>query len=341
MSETINRLKNIEIGCVYIGELDKRGDELKAEIQRLSNWITQLIACDWCMIKECFYTQEENIYSLFNILLDQTICKEFDAYYYDEKDKNILVKYASVLSKSLKYINIQNDFFHFYIKYVTKHLKILNFKYNLELPICQCQTKCITNISNYCNDCEVVNSARVEIDYFIEQYNVAPDKDDFITNGKIKANEKFDRLYKMKTTEENINFKIFDYKGWNMLYYSWCKISEFCQAKIKKESVQIDSNTIINSQEFNHLLFVDKECSDLFFYLVNNYATNKSVIQFSQIYRWMLDRNKIKNNRGKSYMEFVRDNFEIDSKFSRIDEKKDYETATLNEFHKTFKQKNA
>ena len=66
MSETINRLKNIEIGCVYIGELDKRGDELKVEIQRLSNWITQLIGCDWCMIKECFYTQEENIYSLLH-----------------------------------------------------------------------------------------------------------------------------------------------------------------------------------------------------------------------------------------------------------------------------------
>ena len=102
----------------------------------------------------------------------------------------------------------------------------------------------------------------------------------------------------------------------------------------------IDNNSIEEKQETKHfdtLIFKDQESYKLFLFMVKEYAVNKSVGQFSQIFYWLRENeNRIKNNKGEKYKEFIKRDFKIDGKFARIAEDNRTEQITLNEIFKLF-----
>lgn len=92
-------------------------------------------------------------------------------------------------------------------------------------------------------------------------------------------------------------------------------------------------------KEFNPLIFKDQNSYDLFLFLVEKYAVNKSVGQFSQIFHWLKETdNSIKKNTGVKYKNFVKLEFEIPDKFARIEYQKTKERPTFNELLKQFNQ---
>ena len=108
----------------------------------------------------------------------------------------------------------------------------------------------------------------------------------------------------------------------------------------RKETILSQPIEVIrDNMIFDAEIFKDKESSILFFFLVDRYAVNKSVSQFSQIFHWMHDTDcRIKNNKGSKYRAFVKSHFNLINIFARIEPKKTFETPALNEFYKEFKR---
>jgi hypothetical protein len=99
------------------------------------------------------------------------------------------------------------------------------------------------------------------------------------------------------------------------------------------------TNEIDNSllTKYNTEIFKDLESYRLFLFLVDEYAVNKSVTQFSQIYHWLKNNDcRIKNGKGTKYQSFVKTTFGIEDKFSRISELIHNENVTLNDIYKRF-----
>ena len=96
---------------------------------------------------------------------------------------------------------------------------------------------------------------------------------------------------------------------------------------------------LVNVDCFDPLIFKDQDSYDLFLFLVEKYAVNNSVSQFSQIFHWLKGNEKrIKNNSGTKYRKYVKIKFELSDKFSRIEDEKRDERPTLNDYYKGFNQ---
>jgi len=122
------------------------------------------------------------------------------------------------------------------------------------------------------------------------------------------------------------------------LFHSWKKKNEFCNSKINVAKSENKIDIPKDEIKFDHLIFKDQESYNLFLFLVDEYAMNYRVKQFSQIYHWLVENsNRIKPNTGAKYQEHVKVNFPLmTAKFSRIEEKKPYEMITLNDVFKRF-----
>ena len=108
---------------------------------------------------------------------------------------------------------------------------------------------------------------------------------------------------------------------------------------IKKLNEKLAQPIITESEiKFDTLIFKDQESYNLFLFLVDEYAGDFRVKQFSQIYHWLIKNdNRIKPNTGAKYIEHVRVNFPLmTAKFSRIEERKPYEMPTLTDAFKRF-----
>lgn len=90
---------------------------------------------------------------------------------------------------------------------------------------------------------------------------------------------------------------------------------------------------------FNTSIFKDLYSYQLFLFLVEKYVNQNRPKEFSQIYRFMIDNEKaIKPNKGKVYQEFVLENYELDAKFSRIEEENINEQWTIKSLASDFKR---
>jgi len=116
--------------------------------------------------------------------------------------------------------------------------------------------------------------------------------------------------------------------------YIYLKDLEKIQPQICKSNQNFKTSK--DEIKFDTLIFKDQESYNLFLFLVDDYAVNFKVKQFSQIYHWLIKNdNRIKPNTGAKYIEHVKVNFPLmTAKFSRIEEKNQYEMATLNDVFK-------
>jgi hypothetical protein len=91
--------------------------------------------------------------------------------------------------------------------------------------------------------------------------------------------------------------------------------------------------------DFQPNIFYKVDDYRLFLYLASRYAIDKTVMQLSQIYHWMQEKQFIKPKTGGKFKTFVIEQSLTEFKFARIAEMKRAERTPLNELYKTFNSK--
>ena len=227
-----------------------------------------------------------------------------------------------------------------------------------------------TDVKDYNNDFDILknrkvlffeNSAHLKMitpinidEIYTKNYNtfLFANSDVVTIDGEPFLN-KFERLKRMKSSYRTVminNIK----DGFPIIEIDFIKPelenSKFLHCKSFKEEKQLElwikklneklAQPIITESEikFDTLIFKDQESYNLFLFLVDEYAGDFRVKQFSQIYHWLIKNdNRIKPNTGAKYIEHVRVNFPLmTAKFSRIEERKPYEMPTLTDAFKRF-----
>jgi len=199
---------------------------------------------------------------------------------------------------------------------------------------------------------------------YIENYNsfLFANSDVVTIDGEPFLN-KFERLKRMKASHQTVMINSIK-DGFPIIEIDFIKTelenSKFLHCKSFKEEKQlglwikklneklvslsttiqepeiIDTSKDLPEIKFDTLIFKDQESYNLFLFLVDEYAEKFRVSQFSQIYHWLIENdNRIKQGTGTKYRKHVKVNFPLmTAKFSRIEERKPYEMATLNDVFK-------
>jgi hypothetical protein len=101
-----------------------------------------------------------------------------------------------------------------------------------------------------------------------------------------------------------------------------------------------DLNSIdTNPPDYPREIFVSQEAFRLFQYLSKEYAYSRKVVEYSQIFHWMIDNEYIRKHTGTKYRKFIVAEKMVDAKFARIEELKRQERTPLNELKKQFENK--
>jgi len=195
-----------------------------------------------------------------------------------------------------------------------------------------CKTERISNINDYCFSCEIQDFTKEQLKIVENQYTHSNNKVLFIEKQIVEADERIQNLLLPSYQSDGFCY------DWNKLFHSWKKINEFCNSKINVAKSENKIDIPKDEIKFDHLIFIDQESYNLFLLLVDEYAVNFRVKQFSQIYHWLIENgNRIKPNTGAKYQEHVKVNFPLmTAKFSRIEDKKPYEMTTLTDVFKRF-----
>lgn len=90
--------------------------------------------------------------------------------------------------------------------------------------------------------------------------------------------------------------------------------------------------------ESNLQIFITDNEKDLFCFLAEKFAKEKRVVEYSNIYRWMLENHFIRHSSGVKFMKMITENNLTTSKYTRIDDFNETLRGTFNQLKKEFNQ---